>query len=163
MKHTFVTMSLALVFLSILLGCSPDGSAYKVSNCAVKITQGIYGRVFWVSGNQMPVLPRKGKNNQAAAPVSREVWVYRLMQESQLNKNGRLYQKPTEAPLAKTTADKDGCFQVSLPSGSYSVFTLEKEGLFANMFDGKGNINPVEVKGGNISEVNININYKAVY
>lgn len=163
MKHTLITMSLALGLISALTGCNPNGSAHRVSNCAVKITQGVYGRVFWVSGNQMPSPNNKGKNAQAGAPISREIWVYPLTQSNQLNKNGKLYQVPVDAPLAKVTADKDGCFQLSLAAGKYSVFTLEKEGLFANIFDGKGNVNPVEVKSKNISEVNININYKAVY
>ncbi|EAY28562.1 lipoprotein, putative [Microscilla marina ATCC 23134] len=167
MKHTFVTMGLWLTLTIALVGCSPRNNASRVSNCAVKITQGIYGRVFWVGGNQMPGPVKKGKrkekNAPAGNPVAREVWVYPLMQTSQLNKNEGLYQKPATAPLAKTTADKDGCFQLPLAPGKYSIFTLEKDGLFANIFDGKGNVHPVEVKSNNITEVNININYKAAY
>ncbi|RYE26376.1 MAG: hypothetical protein EOP42_20820 [Sphingobacteriaceae bacterium] len=33
----------------------------------------------------------------------------------------------------------------ALPVGQYSVFVVEKEGLYANYFNGKGSINPIEV------------------
>ena len=141
-----------------------------MSNCAVKITQGIYGRVFWVGGNQMPAIKKnkKGKNGVSvgqtgASPVKRVLWVYPLIHRDQLTKAGRLYQKPTIKFIAKTNADEDGCFQMSLQPGKYSVFTEEKKGLFANVYDGKGNVAPVEVKARDLTELNIKINYKAVF
>ncbi|MTI24563.1 hypothetical protein E1163_06360 [Fulvivirga kasyanovii] len=80
-----------------------------------------------------------------------------VIQEDQLYK-----EVPSE--LIKTVeTDENGNFTVQLAPGRYSVFTKEEDGLFANVFDGEGNVNPVTVKQGEMTELNIDINYKAVY
>ncbi|OJJ16859.1 hypothetical protein BKI52_32285 [marine bacterium AO1-C] len=155
-----------------MASCNPKSSSYKVSNCAVKISQGVYGRVFWVAGNQMPVIgvkPKKkdSKGNQQTKPVKRQLLVYPLMSRNQLQASGRLFQVPNTKPFATTMADEDGCFQLKLPPGRYSIFTQEEDKgqkfVFANIFDGQGNVNPVEVKSMKLTELNIKINYKAVF
>jgi len=161
----------SLVLMTI--SCNPNSSSYRVSNCAVKINQGVYGRVFWMAGNQMPGIgigPPKQKSKddkQKTKPVKRQLLVYPLMSRSQLQVSGRLFQVPEAKPFATTLSDEDGCFQLKLPPGKYSVFTLEEDKgqkhMFANIFDGQGNANPIEVKSMALTELNININYKAVF
>lgn len=170
MTRTFLYTCLWFIFLETMAGCSQKYSSNRISNCAVKITQGVYGRVFWVGGNQMPVATGNKKPENGVSlgqnrpkPVKRVLWVYPIIHRNQLVKTGKLYQKPTMKSVAKTLADEDGCFQLSLQPGKYSVFTEEKNGFFANMFDGKGNVNPVEVKTRDLTELNIKINYKAVF
>jgi hypothetical protein len=43
------------------------------------------------------------------------------------------------------------------------VFTKEKNGLYANLFDEKNNINPVIVKPGEYTWRTITIDYEAAY
>lgn len=161
MKHINILFFLLIVGTMVPTGCSQKSNANQMSSCAVKIAQGIYGRVFWQQGNQMPG-PSKNKTN-GAKPVKRQILVYPLINRSQLVQAGGLYQMPAQKPIAKTESDKDGCFQLKLPAGKYSVFTQEKKGLFANMFDGQGNVSPVLVKNGDLTELNITINYKAFF
>ncbi|HAS43612.1 MAG TPA: hypothetical protein DCS93_24240 [Microscillaceae bacterium] len=173
MKKALLVNIFCCLLVFMATGCSPNSSSYRVSNCAVKINQGVYGRVFWVAGNQMPVIgvkPPKEKSkadNQRTKPVKRQLLVYPVMSMSQLKPNGRLFQMPDTKPFATAMADEDGCFQLKLPPGKYSVFTLEEDQgqkrIFANIFDGQGHANPVEVKRMELTELNIKINYKAVF
>lgn len=163
---------------TIATSCNQKSSPNRMSNCAVKITQGVYGRVFWVTGNLMPSVGKKPKkrkpqknkpkqNNLNGKPVIRQLWFYSLMSRSKLKTEGRLYKIPEAKPVAVTTSDEDGCYQIKLPPGQYSVFTVEETNgqkkLFANIFDGQGNVNPIEVKSRDLTELNIKINYKAVF
>lgn len=171
MKKTLSIIIWSLLLIGTLTNCNPTSSAHRASNCAVKITQGVYGRVFWISGNQMPGLgmndKKSKKDQEATKPVKRQLLIYPLMSRTQLQMSGQLFQVPTSKPFAKTMADEDGCFQIKLPPGKYSIFTLEEDRgqqyVFANLFDGQGNANPVEVKSSKLSELNIKINYKAVF
>lgn len=168
MKYIYLLSVLCVFLGTTTTSCNQKSSPNRMSNCAVKISQGVYGRVFWVTGNLMPKVgekPKKRKQNKK--PVVRQLWFYPLMLKSKLKTEGRLYKLPDSKPVAVTTSDEDGCYQIKLPPGRYSVFTVEETNgqkkLFANMFDGQGNVNPIEVKTRDLTELNIKINYKAVF
>jgi hypothetical protein len=65
--------------------------------------------------------------------------------------------------VATAQSDDQGRYAVALPPGRYSVFTKEEGGYFANLFDGQGVANPVEVKAGELTALDILINYNAAY
>jgi hypothetical protein len=48
--------------------------------------------------------------------------------------------------IRKIKTDKTGSFKANLDPGKYSIFVQEEDGLFANVFDGEGFINPVTVE-----------------
>lgn len=151
------TVGLFLFFLSITVA---QGQNKSSNQCPVRIKQGVYGKVFWQEGNQMP---GPGNNNKKVKPIKRELWVYFSIQRDDLIKQGKLFQIPDVKPMAKVESDENGCFQLKLPAGNYSIFTVEKSGLFANMFDGKGIVAPFKVVQGKSTQMNITINYKSIY
>ncbi|WP_194776749.1 carboxypeptidase regulatory-like domain-containing protein [Pararhodonellum marinum] len=129
---------------------------------------GIIGNVFWIEGNQMPMMldenepgemGREGKN-----PIPRTIYIHALtpISKTQQGEDG-LFSEVGTALLKEVQTDMEGKFKVGLPPGMYSLFTLEEKGLFANVFDRDNHINPVEVKKGKWAELDIVINYKAVY
>ncbi|MCU0470496.1 MAG: hypothetical protein MUF58_18050, partial [Arcicella sp.] len=67
--------------------------------------------------------------------------------------------------LIKTVkSDADGRFCVDLPEGSYSLLVREGDkGLYANSFDGEGNIFPVKVGKDKVSIIVFTVDYQAVY
>lgn len=65
--------------------------------------------------------------------------------------------------VKKVNTGEDGQFLVSLKPGRYSLLVKEPQGLYANLYDGEGHINPVMVKKDSISEVVLKVDYKAVY
>ncbi|ELR68935.1 hypothetical protein C900_05628 [Fulvivirga imtechensis AK7] len=147
MKHLFIPI---LVFF--VISCK--------SMQAQKIEQGITGTVRWYEGNMMPGPDTKTNEGQA---VEREIHIYELVTMQAAHREGELYKDVPSKLVTTIMTDRSGNFSVSLPPGRYSLFTKEEDGLFANTFDGEGNINPVTVKEGKVTEVKININYKAYY
>lgn len=124
------------------------------------IKQGICGTILLQQGNQMP---GPGRTLSAGQPVEREVLVYQLTNVSQVQSSGTIFTGIKTAFVAKTHSNAKGYFELKLPAGKYSVFVQEQEGLYANYFDGKGSINPVEVVKDSVTKRNITISNKAVF
>lgn len=140
--------------------------AAVTKRCEPTIDQGLAGEVRWLEGNLMPTIgeePETDDEKRKGEPVQRELHIYELTTMDEATAEGTFFYD-IQSPLVKTVeSDKDGYFQVELPAGRYSVFVQEEEGLFANIFDGEGNINPVEIKNDEVTKITIEINYKAAY
>lgn len=122
--------------------------------------QGLQGQVFWVSGNQMPGPEVVLSPNQGAV---REVLIFELTTVADATQVGPFFRDIKTRLVLMVQSRPDGTFKAKLPPGSYSVFTKEKNGLYANLFDDKGNINPVVVKNGQYAWKTITIDYDAAY
>ncbi len=122
--------------------------------------QGICGTILLKQGNQMP---GPGRVLSSGQPVIREVWVYQLTNISETKTSGTVFTGIKTVLVAKTRSNAKGYFELALPVGRYSVFVLEKEGLYANYFDGKGSINPAEVLKDSLTKRDILITNKAVF
>ena len=142
MKHT-------LVVLFLLLSLAATGQK-----------QGLQGQVFWVSGNQMPGPDAVLSPNQGAV---RDVLIYEMTNVTDATQIGPFFRDIKTRLVATTTSKSDGTFKIKLPPGTYSVFTREKSGFYANLFDGKGYINPVTIKNGQYAWKTITIDYDAAY
>jgi hypothetical protein len=124
--------------------------------------EGISGRVFWLEGNVMPS-PEPGQR-AGKIPVKRQIVVYKLIKLDEVDDtHGPLFKQLPGSALKSAWSDRSGNFSICLPPGSYSVFTVEDEGYFANRFDGQGNIQAVIVQEGQFTDVTIDIDYKAYY
>lgn len=143
---------IALVTLSQCKPYQPEG-------------QGITGQVTWLEGNQMPMMTESGKpdSKNEPKPIRRKVRVYPLVKFSDLKLENGLFTAMSEKPLTETETDDKGNYSISLSPGRYSIFIVEEGGLFANIFDGEGNVQPVTVKEGEWTSLNVVVNYKAVY
>lgn len=122
--------------------------------------QGIYGTVLLKQGNQMPAPGRKLSPGQ---PVIREIVVYRLTNINDVKNTEGIFSAIKTALVARTRSNAKGYFELALPVGQYSVFVVEKEGLYANYFNGKGSINPVEVLKDSLISKDIIISNKAAF
>ncbi len=142
-------MRQSLVILLVLLSFAAAGQK-----------QGLQGQVFWVSGNQMPGPDAVLSPNQGAV---REVLIYELTNLTDATQVGPFFRDIKTRLVAAITSKPDGTFKIKLPVGSYSVFTREKTGYYANLFDGKGYINPVTIKEGQYAWKTITIDYDAAY
>lgn len=141
------------LFLFLLMSCI----ALKPNQ---KTKQGICGTVLLKQGNQMPGPGRIASPGQA---VVREIAIYQLTNLSEAKTNGTYFTGIKTACVAKTSSNGRGYFEVALPAGQYSVFVVEKEGLYANYFNGKGSINPVEVLKDSLIRKDIYISHKAAF
>lgn len=144
-------------------------AALMANKCTPEdLTQGISGKVLWIEGNHMPtIIDEKNPNNTPQPPqpkgVQREVHVYERASMNQAAANGVFFSNIQTKLVEKVQTDEEGNFAIALPPGSYSLFVQEEEGLFANQMDGQGHINPVEVAKDSVSQITIEVNYKAAY
>jgi len=155
-------MKILLSFLICLLLAAVTAGAQTLDDA---IKQGILGTVVVREGNFMPAPDRTGKPNanKKGKTANRELHIYELTNLSQVKTNGAFYSQVQTKPIAKVTAGADGLFQVFLKPGRYSVFSQEPQGLYANQFDGNGNIFPVEVVADRLTLVEFVIDYNASY
>ena len=123
---------------------------------------GIEGYIFRISGNQMPspdakLSPPKG--------IKAVLYVYELTSFSQVTKLGEsaFYSSVRTKLVQSVTSDDSGYFYLSLPPGEYSLFTKKDALFYANNFDGNNHIAPVTVTPHKVTQINVNIDYDAVY
>ncbi|WP_186754300.1 carboxypeptidase regulatory-like domain-containing protein [Echinicola salinicaeni] len=151
LAYSFFTLGLA----SILFGCK----AQRVD------TQGIMGQVYWVEGNLMPTI--SDDNNVPEKPpkekVKRKIRIYERTHINEAKMGDLLFTEIETPMVAEIETEEDGSFVIGLPPGAYSIFTVEEDGYFANVFDLDTYIQPVEVIDGEWSQLEILINYKAAY
>jgi hypothetical protein len=128
--------------------------------------QGITGQVTWLEGNHMPTISETGnesKKDPKGIPVKRMIRIYPLLKISDMSLEDGLFKSLAAKPITEIETDESGKYSLKLSPGRYSIFTVEENGLFANTFDGEGNVQPVTVKEGEWTLLDIVINYKAVF
>lgn len=165
MKIPIIYFLWASFMINSLASCQTSGNATqkktdKLMDCSSNIQQGISGKIIWKEGNLMP---GPGSSNTSNRSVQRTMLVYELTNLSQANKDGYFFKDISSKLVTQSTSDKKGCFAINLSPGVYSLFSQEEDGIYANEFDGQGNIFKVEVKKGQVTEVQFIINYKAQY
>ena len=150
------TVILVLASLSLWSCVSPQSAGGD---------QGIMGQVNWVEGNLMPTIGDTIYHARAKGKgIQREILILNAVKADNLSMgNNGLYTQLPGKIVAKVQSDEGGNFKSNLPAGTYSVFTKEEGGFFANIYDGDNYINPVTVQKGIFTEIVIVINYKAVY
>jgi hypothetical protein len=123
--------------------------------------QGICGSIVWKSGNSMP-----SPDYEAPKPkgVQRELFVYELTNSEQTILQNGFYKTVVTNFVKSIKSDAEGKFCLELSEGKYSLFVKEGErGLYANQFDGDGNIFPVKVSKDKVSIIVFTIDYRANY
>lgn len=116
----------------------------------------------------MPRITEDGKapGSSAGRPVVREVVIYPVVNMTQTDMTDDGFVKAVNGlqPVKTIKTDKQGKFCVyGLPAGQYSVLVQEPKGLYARMFDGKNNLNPVLVKKNHVSKAEIAITHQAAF
>lgn len=144
-----------LIAVLLSMSCKP----YKPDG------QGITGTITWIEGNQMPMMIEDGKADEkpSPTPIQRKIRVYPLIKFSNLKMEDGLFTGLAEKPITEVETDKNGKYAIQLSPGRYSLFVVEENGLFANIFDGEGNVQPVTVKENEWTLLDVEVNYKAVY
>ncbi|HLY68289.1 MAG TPA: hypothetical protein VKR53_01090 [Puia sp.] len=148
----------ALGAMLIVLSCSSS----KINDSTNKISQGIEGHVYFISGNQMP-----SPNRKPASPkgIKTTLYIYQLTNINQVNRQGQsvFYAAIKTKLITKIESDTTGQFAVQLQPGRYSLFTKKGALFYASIFDKDNNIAPVAVFTGKITKAEVRIDYDATY
>ena len=124
--------------------------------------QGIEGTVLIVSGNQMPspdIKPDQGRG------IKTILYIYQLTNLSEVDRLGQsaFYSQVRTKLVKKIETKENGRFKVKLSPGEYSVFLKKDTMFYANRFDGKNNIAPVEVLKNKMTKIEVKMDYSATY
>ncbi|MBX2843555.1 MAG: carboxypeptidase regulatory-like domain-containing protein [Flammeovirgaceae bacterium] len=163
--NKFPVLASKVIIIALLLFCFSGCKKSRLksgsdSQVATEQGQGISGKVLWFEGNLMPGPDKKIPGGK---PIEKEILIYELTNRNQTDFDGQFFSNIKTQLISQIKSDEKGQFKISLPIGNFSLFVKEKEGLFANSFDGNGNINPIGVKEGEFTLLTIKIDYKAAY
>lgn len=128
------------------------------NNEKVSINQGLWGDVWFWSGDFMPI--GRGEICQ----VKREILIYELTTIEKVEQIGftPFYSDINSPLIATTTSGNDGFFQIELPEGMYSVFVKEGDNYYSNLFNSAG-IFPVTIETDAVAEIRFDITYEATF
>jgi len=139
------------------------------------ISEGVWGSVWFMEGNFMPTVTssqpcaKEANSDSSITRVHRKILFYEPtgFRDVVSHTDPTFYTQIQTQILGQTESDENGFFQIGLPMGEYSIFILEKlngeEYYYANLFDGQGRIQTVEVLRNQKLRKDIFINYKAFY
>ncbi len=150
--------------MSVLLSCQKDQPVDNDYSKYVTIKQGVWGSVVFREGNWQPVIDWTQAKEY---PVRRTICIYRLTPNSSAvpasGEGPSFFDQINTTRVAQTKSNKNGFYEIELPPGQYSVFVKENGCYYCNRFDGSGNLCPVTMSTNTATEINLLIDYKAVY
>ena len=124
--------------------------------------QGIEGTIYKVSGNMMP---GPGANKSTPKGTKATLYIFELTNANQVvrQEQSAFYTSIKSKLVKKVDSNSKGRFSVQLPPGRYSLFVKKDSLYYANLYDDKNNIFPVEVLPKKMTKVEFRIDYNAVY
>ena len=145
------------IFSLAFLGCGGSKSTQKSA-----IEQGISGYILQEKGNRMP-----SPDQPVSAPqgLKTMVFIHPVTDVNLLTKLATpgFYQSINTPAVASISSDSTGFFSVSLPPGTYSIFVKHREGFYANWFNEKNQVSPVEVLAHKVTTVKLIVSAGASY
>jgi len=156
----------AFAFFQFSCSSSPGGKGMpKVvkAPCSKIFKQGIRGKVSYLEGNLMP--SPDGELRMPNKVVQRTLGIFAPTPVSKTTNNGDMtfYSDIQTKCLYLIKTDKNGCYSFNLPDGKYSILVWEENKWFGTIFDENMVINPIVVEKGKVTNLDIQINHKAVY
>lgn len=162
-RTRYLLVLCAFATMILLPRCNDAGEilAPPDSQTGPTISQGVWGIVYFWKGDFMPGPDPPGGS---ITPVSREIHVYEATRFDQVvNAGNAFYQSINTKFVTKVKSNRSGFFQVALPPGNYSFFVKEGTLFYANLWDGEGHILPASVHPDSLTNVRIDITYKAAF
>ena len=110
-------------------------------------------------------MPSPDRPPAAPAGLETELYIHALTSMDQVTRVGTtsFYSQVNTPLITMVKTDASGAFSVKLPPGMYSLFVKKGDNYYANLFDDKNNIHPVEVVAGKMTELDFKADYDAVY
>lgn len=142
---------------SLLAGCL----LFLLPGCAQRNVR-VTGTVIRLAGNQMPSpdQPDPGHGGFATEvrfhlPASR--------QDARRAGPAGFYHHIATPLAARVATDAQGRFRLRIAPGRYSVFIAKDSLLYANIFDGEGVLNPVDIAPGRRTTLRLKADWDARY
>jgi hypothetical protein len=110
-------------------------------------------------------MPSPDMPASAGRGIKTTLYVYELTNINQVSREGvsAFYRKISTRLVKEIITDEKGYFKTKLKPGFYSLFVKKGDLYYANIYDDKNNIYPIEVKKRDWTEVDFRADYDAVY
>lgn len=160
------TIILGCIILGATSSCKKEDWTNNIENLyrhneeKVSITQGVWGTLTERTGNWQPVID--GNSDAKEFPIQREIRVYEYTTINDFSDNSLIEYDINAIQtsfVAKTTADTEGFYEITLQPGTYSVFIIENDKLYAGGGDGNGGLNPVIIRENERSKLNLSVHH----
>ena len=111
------------------------------------------------------MMPGPGMNKPAPKGTKATLYIFELTNVNQVvrHEQSAFYADIKTKLIKKLVSNSKGRFSVQLPPGRYSLFVKKDSLYYANLYDDKNNIFPVEVLPKKMTKVEFRIDYNAVY
>jgi hypothetical protein len=151
------------IILPAMVSCSADRANNSDGSELDLPQQGVVGTVLFWEGDFMP-MPDPEVAGGSITPVMRTVYIFEAAGVDDVVgvDYGGFYSEVKTPLVAIVTSDDKGRFGVNLEVGTYSLFVMEDGDYYANLWSSEY-VQPVTVETNLVSEVNIDINYKATF
>ena len=159
MKKTIQPFLVLLVYM-ISLSCN---SQHKLANSQTITSSSaqVYGAVFELKGNQMPVFQKKSTK---AKPFPTKVYIFPVLTLDQLlNKEGQWCKEIVQKPIQISLTDSLGQFRITLMPGRYSIVVGAYEGYFVPFFNQNNEPAVFQLEEKQQLNLNIVVNSKVIY
>lgn len=169
-RYSIVFSFVILCFVSMsMVSCSmfdqgPKGMPKKKkTDCKTVHKQGVRGQVLYFEGNFMP--DEEGRINRKGKQVKRKIGIFAATKPEQTKTDGSMtfFEDIQTRCVQFIETDKKGCFAVNLTEGKYSFLVWEEGKWFSNLFDEENVLTPVVIEKNKVTNIEIQINHKAVY
>jgi hypothetical protein len=117
--------------------------------CPPTIKQGLYGCCTYKTGDCMPIIDT---NKCKWYGVKRTIYVYEAATENQTvnaapkpYSPSNFYNQINTRLIAKTESDNNGCFQIELPVGEYSILIFENDKYYCESWGNNHLLCPVTI------------------
>jgi hypothetical protein len=155
--------TLKVLFLGICLGFCHWGHAQKSAKKKVNFVS-LCGKVTELKGNHMPDPDAPQTTHETAGTgVQRMVYFFAPASTGTGATGTGFFKKVDAIFIKKVKTDTQGNYCIRLPKGSYSVFTKEAEGFYANKTDGEGILNPVLITTAKPANFDLVISHQASF
>ena len=137
----------------------PEKIPFDYCSNSVSIKQGLYGCCTYKTGNCMPIVDT---NQCKWYAVKRTIYFYEPTTEKQTvnaySTHSTWYTKINTRLIAKTQSDDNGCYQISLPAGKYSILILENGRYYCGSWADNFLLCPVTIDSNKVKKQNLCIN-----
>lgn len=154
----FLNPALVVVVLA-LTGCPismvSDMCTASYSGTQQSLAQGVRGEVRKLTGDQMPNSPDQPSSGKTEL-VQTTVWIFAAPIPGNSSPRWPVAEAEQHPNLVRQVeSDRNGCYQVELPPGEYTIFSQYDDYLYLNSFQGDGSYSSVEVLPNQLIELNL--------
>ena len=159
MKRVISSLILTLIASSLMFAMGGRESKDQTPSTPAAPASGVTGKIEMWEGNFMPMIDKDRREQQIKPGANMKVRIH----EPAKGLLGTVVAEVPTSVVAETVSDESGRFTIPVREGTYSLFIEDKNGWYANGWNGDGVQGAVVVEPMKMTEVLIKNTTKATF